>query len=256
MLTTEKDKSIIVFFIENDNEPTHATDISKKSGAISKKWAGDRCDHLEDRGMLIHKMSRPARQAHETKYYFLASTFKALHVIVDAFDHDRTAQTAFMRSHYYRAMSPDLVQQFKDSIPESDLCAFATHHHAPTREQPFIQADEYRLTDSLETNWFALKFVTHFISVSPDERTTIIHQLKESTSNPYISLSAARCDECKKCFCAGMDACQPLIGDDKKALWRKKRIKAEIDAVSYRINLREFFHQLDYFNSNYSYLFD
>lgn len=280
MPTTDKDKSIILFFIENDNEPTHATAIAKKSGAISKKWAGDRCDHLEGSGVLSHKMVRPARQAHETEYYFLAPTIDALHAIVDAFNHDRDAQTAFMRSQYYQDMTLDLMERFKRSIPDNDLWKFTTYKHDATRDKPLSKEDEEGLTRELRdkwirNNWIALKFVTHFVSADSDERSRILRQLIETVRNPHISPAAAGRREYHKGFCSGMDTCTPwikervvpitTINETVQLTYADARSQAEMGIYDYGlipapdellINWMELFTQLHHFNSYYRFLFD
>jgi len=254
---SEKDKSVVLFFIDNNNEPTHATAVAKKSGVISKKWAGERCKHLEREGVLSYKKIRPARQAHETEYYFIASTTDALHQLVAAFNHDPDSQHKFMLSQYYRSMISDLVQQFMGSIPDNDVWKFATHKHAATRYKPLSEEDERHLTDELENNWIALKFVEHFISEG-DKRSMIMQQLMETAHNPKISPAAANAAGYTKGVCLGMDKCQQWIKKDKALEYREERLKAEWNNAPFgdHIHWRELFDQLDNLNSNYPYLCD
>lgn len=255
---SEKDISVVLFFIDNNNEPTHATAVAKKSGVISKKWAGERCEHLEREGVLSYKKIRPARQAHETEYYFIASTTDALHQLVAAFNHDPDSQHKFMLSQYYRSMTSDLVQQFKDSIIDNDLVKLATLEHTATRAQPLSDGDEWLLTDALRENWLALRWVEHFISATDDERSSILQQLLESVRNAKISPATADAAGYTKGVCLGMDACQLWIKKDSALAYRKERLKAEMDNDPFGsyIHWEELFNQLDHLNSNYRYLFD
>ena len=196
------------------------------------------------------------------KGHRLNQTIDTYDVLTKAFDHDHPAQIMFMRSPYYRAMVPDMVDRFIESIPDDDLWKFDTHQHTATREQPLTDDDKDRLTTALipnwvvKPNWLALKFVAHFISVNSEERSAIIHQLTETTCNRHTSPTAANAAGYRKGVCLGMDRCQQWIRDGAALQYIDERLKAELNNDYTRINWEEFFHQLDHLNANYSYLFD
>jgi len=164
-----------------------------------------------------------------------------------------------MRSQYYQGMIHDLVKQFVDSIPDSDLCMLDTWERTATREQPLSDGDEILLTNALRENWLALKFVTHFISVEDDdERSGILQQLLESVRNAKISPAAAHAAGYTKGVCLGMDKCAAWIKKDAALSYRKERLEEEWNNAPFGnyIHWDELFNQLHHLNSNYQYLFD
>ena len=212
------------------------------------------------------------------KGYRLNHDTNAVHQLVAVFNPD--LQTMFMRSPYYRSMIPDLVQQFKDSIPDNDLVKLDTYTHTATREQPLIEDDESRLTNALEKNWLALKWVEHFISVEADERGSILRQLLDSVRNSKISPTAADAEGYAIGRYHGMVKARPWVDDIDKVVintWINEKGDNEKEQLTYasacrqahpdfldiyhrrdepRIKWEELFNQLDNLNSNYQYLFD
>ena len=206
---------------------------------------------------------------------------ETFHILVTkAFEHDRDSQTVFMRSQYYRGMSRDLVQRFKESIPDNDLSKLDTYTHTATREQPLTEDDEWLLTNALRANWLALKWVVHFISVEADDRGSILQQLLHSVRNPKISPATADAIGYANGFYDGMVGARPWVDDIDKVViktWINEKGDNEKEQLTYaracrqahpdfldmchrrdepRINWKELFTQLDHLNSNYRYLFD
>lgn len=254
---------ILLKLCEKDRTPTSEILDFLKEQFYIREQKNIREHHLKilEKQKLIRRES--AGRGHPD-YWSVIPDFRVLKELVDRLKHDPDSQHKFMLSQYYRNMASDRVQQFDlvhqfvDSIPDNDMWKFDTHQHTATREQPLTEDDKKLLTDALRSNWLTLKFVTHFISVDTDERTTILQQLMESIHNSSVSPAAAKAIGYTHGFCLGMDECQLWIKDDKKAMWFERRKKVDWDTAPFgeHIRWRELFDQLDHLNSNYRYLFD
>ena len=112
---TDKDVVILSFFFKNGNKPTHATGIAK-SGKISKRWSGKRCEYLESVGILSHTMIKPPRQKSETEYYSILDTITALSGVMFNLYHRHDARKEFMKSAYYHNCIPKLAHWFNETV--------------------------------------------------------------------------------------------------------------------------------------------
>lgn len=284
---TDKDKSILMFLIENDNKPTHATGIAKKSGNVSKAWSQERCHILGKKSVLSHVMIKPARQKNKTEHYFIASTIAALDVLLDAFKSDHDAQNALTQFQPYRSLIPEIVREFKSLMPsyidERVFHSFSTQYeekmpiyaekddpmfynmwlcrrsplaegeslkHALTAFKiDFTEEDENCLAESLKHNWLTLKYVMLCISITDEERERMILQIWFAVNDSRLSPSAARKDG----WLTALDSVGPLISKKAEYVAAYDRF---YDAVRSEpsINWIEFFCQLDHFNSTYRFL--
>ena len=239
-------------------------DLLDGMGLEPKDRAGIQTNHLDkliELGMLVECSVVPEhgkqKRNRERDAHRLNHDPETFHILVTkAFDHDRDSQTVFMRSQYYQGMIHDLADQFVDSTPKKDRWMLVR----PSNDDD-IDDDElavWIMDNVLRENWLALKFVTHFIFATDDERSSILDLLMKTSLNPVISPTAARNAGEKRGFRSGMDACQLFIKDDKQADFIKERIKAEMNNAPFDnyINWTELFAQLHHFNSNYRYLFD
>jgi DNA-binding Lrp family transcriptional regulator len=213
--STDKDRAILMFLLKNNNEPTHATGIAKKSANISRAWAGKRCEYLKEKGVIDCVMKRPSRQKHDTEYYFIASTIDAVRMLVDTLKHDPPMRQVFMNSQYYRNMIRVLVDEFEDSLAAiglslhdifqhiSDLFGEAAEHicHKIYAELSKIidmdktihklgNAQKEEIISCLERSWFALRFILYYLFSDIETKRQII--LNIVMDSQLITVQAGR----------------------------------------------------------------
>lgn len=110
-LLKSTDEKIIMYLINNNNEPAYAAEIAREFEA-DKSWLKDKCEMLKDQGILLSKDKCPNRSRY-TEHYYLGD-------IVDVLNYLFTKKSEIsliahiMTKDYYRAQIDYLISSFEN----------------------------------------------------------------------------------------------------------------------------------------------
>lgn len=108
---TEKDEKIILFLVNNNNEPEYPAKIAQMTG-ISSRWVGERCKKLKEQEILLSK-PKHAKSRGYTEHYYLndfKTVFKKLEYASD------DLLLPIMLSNYYRGKIAIIIKNFENDI--------------------------------------------------------------------------------------------------------------------------------------------
>jgi hypothetical protein len=104
---TDKEKMIIMYFLENDNEPTYPSKISKSlKNRISKHWAIKLCRLFEKEGLMEYKQIKPPRQKNKTEWFYIKNDFNTfLRISYDfLFSNESIEKLKFIQTKYVQKL--------------------------------------------------------------------------------------------------------------------------------------------------------
>lgn len=100
---SNKEKMLIMYFLNNDNKPTYPTKISKElKNKISRVWALEKCKELKQIGIMNFKKYKPPRQKNKTEWYYLRDDFKTFVLIAYnfLFSYNYSEQLRFIQTKF------------------------------------------------------------------------------------------------------------------------------------------------------------